>query len=233
MNVDSTGQAIVASFERVRLQSDGHRTEPVDLELRKSGFYVLIGDDDAAKRSLLDMLTLRDRPSSGTVQLFGQKVNRPRPRMVAALRRRMGLVQDALPLLPHLNVFENVALPLRIAGRDERDLAALVDEMLGLAALTSCANLRVDDLSLQETCAVAMARAMISRPEILLIENIFERVSPDWAWRLLQLAESLRRQGAAVIAATGDDRWAASVPGAQTIRVSRPAAKVPFYRSIW
>lgn len=142
-------------------------------------------------------------------------------------------MQDALPLLPHLNVFDNVALPLRIAGVDERGLPALVDEMLGLAALTSCANLSVPELSLQETCGVAMARAMIGRPEILLVEDIFDRLTPDWSWRLLRLAEGLRSRGAAIIATTGDDRLAGGIPGAQLIRVSRPAEKIPFYRRIW
>jgi cell division transport system ATP-binding protein len=233
MTTDSTGPTIVARFERVRLQSTERWTDPVDLELRSGDFYILAGDDERAKRSLIDMLTLRDRPSGGTLQIFGQKVSRPRPRIVAALRRRMGIVQDSVPLLPHLNVFDNVALPLRIVGIDERNVGGLVDEMLGVAALRACADLRLGELSLQETCGVAMARAMITRPEILLIEGIFERLSPDWAWRLLQLAEGLRRQGAAVIAVASDERLMTTVPGARTIRVNRPAEKVPFYRSIW
>lgn len=233
MTMDSPGQTIVARFDKVRLQSADRWTDPVDLELRSGEFYVLVGDDERAKRSLVDMLTLRDRPSSGSLQVFGQKVSRPRPKMVAALRRRMGIVQDSLPLLGHLNVFDNVALPLRLGGIDERNVGGLVDEILGLAALRACTNLRVGELSLQETCGVAMARAMITRPEILLIEGIFERLSPDWAWRLLQLAEGLRRQGAAVIAGTSDERLMTSVPGARAIRVNRPAEKIPFYRSIW
>lgn len=234
MSIDPAGQELAASFERVRLRSlAGQWTDPVDLQLRKGGFYVLVGDDEVAKRSLLDLLTLRERVSGGDFHLLGQKANRPRPALVAALRRRIGVVQDALPLLPHLSVFDNVALPLRIAGVDERELPALVDEMLGLAALTSCANLSVPELSLQEACGVAMARAMIGRPEMLLVEDIFDRLTPDWSWRLLRLAESLRSKGAAIVVATGDDRLTASVPGVQIIRVSRPAEKVPFYRRIW
>ncbi len=233
MNGKSGGQELVASVERVRLRSSASQwTDPVDLQLEGGTFYFLLGDDDLAKRSLLDLLTLRERPSGGNIHLFGQKANRPRPRLAATLRRRMGIVQDGLPLLPHLDVFDNVALPLRLGGIDERDLRAPVDEMLTGMALGYRAYSDVLDLSLQETCCVAMARAMIARPDLLLIESVFDRVALDCAWRLLQLADSLRKGGATVVAATHDERLAAELPGARTIRISRPA-RTSFFRSLW
>jgi cell division transport system ATP-binding protein len=124
-------------------------------------------------------------------------------------------------LVPHLSAWDNIALPLRVAGVVEADLEQPVREMLAWVGLAERAHARPATLSGGEQQRVAIARAVIARPELLVADEPTGNVDPDMADRLMHLFESLHRLGTTVVIATHDLHLLGRVPHAQMLRLDR------------
>jgi cell division transport system ATP-binding protein len=136
-------------------------------------------------------------------------------------RRRIGVVFQDFRLIRHLSAFDNVALPLRIAGMDDVEVEGSVREMLAWVGLADRASARPPTLSGGEQQRVAIARAVISQPELLVADEPTGNVDADMAARLLHLFSALNRLGTTVVVATHDVGLIASTPGAQVIRLEK------------
>jgi cell division transport system ATP-binding protein len=176
----------------------------VNLTLPRGSFHFLTGPSGAGKSSLLRLLTLTARPRSGRIRLFGADVTGLPRRQVPALRRRMGVVFQDFRLLDHLSAFENVALPLRLAGGREADYAPDVEEMLKWVGLGARLDARPPALSGGEKQRLAIARAVIARPGLIVADEPTGSVDSAMADRLLRLFQSLNRLGATVLIASHD-----------------------------
>lgn len=144
----------------------------------------------------------------------------PRDRL-PGLRRRIGVVFQDFRLVPHLSTFDNIALPLRIAGVQEKDLRGPVAEMLAWIGLTERAEARPATLSGGEQQRVAIARAVIGRPEMLVADEPTGNVDPEMARRLLQLFAALNKLGTTVVVATHDIHLLQEIEGAQMMRLDK------------
>ena len=136
-------------------------------------------------------------------------------------RRRIGVVFQDFRLVPHLSTFDNIALPLRIAGIQEKDLKSPVTEMLAWIGLDERAGARPATLSGGEQQRVAIARAVIGRPEILVADEPTGNVDPDMARRLLQLFSALNKLGTTVVVATHDVHLLGEIEGAQMMMLDK------------
>ncbi len=144
------------------------------------------------------------RPSRGLYFVFGENVaDLPRPGR-AALRRRIGIVFQDFRLLDHLTTWENVALPLRVMGKRESDYAEDVTDLLRWVGLGERIHAYPEILSGGEKQRAAIARAVITRPELLLADEPTGNVDPAIGNRLLRLFVELNRLGTSVILATHD-----------------------------
>ena len=166
------------------------------------GFRWLLGASGAGKTSLLRLLTLAVRPTAGSLEVLGAAIDGAPRAALPKLRRRIGVVYQDFRLLPHLSAFDNVALPLRLAGRPEGPVRADVQEMLRWVALTQRAHARPAELSGGEQQRVAIARAVIARPALLLADEPTGNLDEPQAERLMQLLQELNRLGTTVIVAT-------------------------------
>lgn len=176
----------------------------VTFEIKPTSFQFLTGPSGAGKTSLLRLLFLSLRPTRGLVTIFGNDVSRLHPDDVAALRRRIGIVFQDFRLLDHFTTYENVALPLRVQGRDERSYRAEVIELLHWVGLGDRMHVLPPVLSGGEKQRAAIARALISRPELLLADEPTGNVDPPLARRLLRLFVELHKSGTAIVLATHD-----------------------------
>ena len=213
----------VAEFDNVGLRyGTGSETlTDISFTLFPGSFYFLTGASGAGKTSLLKLLYLSLRPSRGAIRMFGHEtVTMTRDRL-PGFRRRIGVVFQDFRLVPHLTAFDNIALPLRIAGISEKDLRDPVTEMLSWIGLSERAEARPATLSGGEQQRVAIARAVIGRPEILVADEPTGNVDPEMAVRLLQLFAALNRLGTTVVVATHDIHLLQEIEGAQMMRLEK------------
>ncbi|HMR29991.1 MAG TPA: ATP-binding cassette domain-containing protein [Geminicoccaceae bacterium] len=180
----------------------GEVLRDVDLVLRAGSFHFLVGPSGAGKTSLLRLLSLSYQPSRGTVSLFGRDVSKLGREEAGTVRRRIGVVFQDLRLIDHLSAFENVALPLRIAGASDIQIASYVSEMLGWLGLGEMVDAKPKSLSMGQRQLVAVARAVVCRPSLLLADEPTSNLDPARAERLMHLFVQLHKLGTAVVFAT-------------------------------
>ena len=185
----------------------------VSLTVQPGEFVALMGPSGSGKSTLLQLLGGLDQPSSGLVSLEGQDISRLSDDEATELRReRTGFVFQAFNLIPLLNVRENVALPFTIAGTDPSrgDAAIRIREVLGVVELTGKERHRPDQLSAGEQQRVAVARALVTRPAILLADEPTGNLDYTTGSELLDaLWRSCDAFGQTIVLVTHDSKAAA------------------------
>jgi cell division transport system ATP-binding protein len=184
----------------------------VTLTLNDGVFRWLIGPSGAGKTSLLRLMYLAVAPTRGRLEVLGTDVSHAPRHALPRLRRRIGVVFQDFRLLPHLSALDNVALPLRIAGRPEGQVRADVTEMLNWVGLARNMTALPSQLSGGEQQRVAIARAVISRPSLLLADEPTGNLDDVQAERLMQLLAEMSRLGTTVVVATHNERLVARHP---------------------
>lgn len=211
----------IVQFENVGLRY-GHGPETLsdlNFSLEEGRFYFLTGASGAGKTSLLKLLYLAQRPSRGAIHLFGTDIVTLARARLPGFRRRIGVVFQDFRLVPHLSTYDNIALPLRIAGVAEAQLRVPVEEMLHWVGLEGRADALPATLSGGEQQRVAIARAVIGRPELLVADEPTGNVDIEMAGRLLTLFEALNRLGTTIVVATHDVALIARVTEARLMRL--------------
>ncbi|GMV61671.1 MAG: cell division ATP-binding protein FtsE [Parvibaculum sp.] len=176
----------------------------VSFHLAPASFHFLTGPSGAGKTSLLKLMFLATRPSRGLITMFGQDIATLPRAELPPLRRRIGVVFQEFRLLDHLTTYENVALPLKIQGKREKDYRADVEELLAWVGLGDRMNATPPTLSGGEKQRAAIARAVVAQPEVLLADEPTGNVDPEMGQRLLRLFVELNRLGTSVLIATHD-----------------------------
>ena len=193
-------------FENVGLRYDAGAEVLKDLSfaIAPQSFQFLTGPSGAGKTTLLRLMLLSLKPTRGLITLFGRDAATLDKDAVTAFRRRIGVVFQDFRLLDHLTTYENVALPLRVQGREEASYRAEVSELLRWVGLGERMHAHPQVLSGGEKQRAAIARALIVRPELLLADEPTGNVDPPLARRLLRLFMELHRSGTSVVIATHD-----------------------------
>ena len=176
----------------------------VSLSLPRGSFHFITGVSGAGKSSLLKLIYLAARPSTGGFRLFGEDVTRMSARDLPMARRKIGVVSQDLLLLDHLSAFDNTALPLRIAGHKPAEYRNDVAELLTWVGLGARMQALPPTLAGGEKQRLAIARAVVGRPEILLADEPTGNVDHEMALRIYRLFVELNRLGTTVIIATHD-----------------------------
>jgi cell division transport system ATP-binding protein len=200
------GRDRVILFENVGLRYGLGAEVLRDLTFRidSRSFQFLTGPSGAGKTSLLRLLFLSLRPTRGLITMFDQDTATLSKDGRATMRRRIGIVFQDFRLLDHMTTYENVALPLRVLGRDEADYRAEVVELLQWVGLGDRVDAFPPILSGGEKQRAAIARAVIARPQLLLADEPTGNVDPNLGQRLLRLFIELNKAGTSVVIATHD-----------------------------
>ncbi len=176
----------------------------LSFRLDPHSFQFLTGPSGAGKSSLLRLLYLSLKPTRGLITLFGHDIATVSKDALALLRSRVGVVFQDFRLLDHMTTYENVALPLRVLGKDESNYRPEVMELLRWVGLGERSHALPPILSGGEKQRAAIARAVIARPQLLLADEPTGNVDPMLAGRLLRLFVELNRSGTSVVIATHD-----------------------------
>jgi cell division transport system ATP-binding protein len=196
----------VARFDGVGLRYGRAPEVLKDLSftLQPGSFHFLTGASGAGKTSLLRLMQLAMRPTRGLISLFGRDTAKLKRADLPFVRRRVGVVYSDKRLLDHLNAFDNVALPLRLAGGSPSHYAADVVELLAWVGLAERMDAYPAALSGGEQQRLAIARAVVNRPELLIADEPTGDVDQEMALRILRLFVELNRLGATVLIASHD-----------------------------
>ncbi len=200
--------------------------QDITFGLEAGSFHFLIGPSGAGKSSLLRLLYLAHRQTRGLISLFGQDTADLSREKLPNIRRRIGVMFQDFRLLPHLSAFDNVALPLRVAGIRESEIKRHVEELLVWVALENHMDVRPPTMSGGQQQRVAIARAVISRPKILYADEPTGNVDDRIAARLMHLFEELNKLGTTVVIATHNESIVNEF-GRPVLRIDAGKLKIP------
>ena len=190
----------------IRYEQGPEVLSDINVSLKRASFHFLTGKSGAGKTSLLSMMYLAQKPSRGSLNVFGKNVNFTNRDSLALLRRRIGVVFQDFRLIDHLSAFDNVALPLRVCGMSEREVKKRVKELLQWVELDKHMLDKTSTLSGGEKQRIAIARAVINRPDILLADEPTGNVDSDIAVKLMNLFIELNKLGTTVVIATHSEK---------------------------
>lgn len=178
--------------------------DEVSLRLDTGSMHFVTGPSGAGKTTFLRMMYMAHMPTAGVVRVFGRDTSALTHRDITHARRRMGVVLQDCDLLDHMTVVENIALPLRIAGSNVRDLTQDLEELGGWVGLSRRLHARPPELSSGERQRAAIARAVVASPDLIIADEPTGNVDAEAATRIMQLFAELSKLGKTVVIATHD-----------------------------
>jgi cell division transport system ATP-binding protein len=184
----------------------------IDFEARAGEVSLITGPAAAGKTTLTHLMRLALPPRSGRALILGVDVARAGPRTRAGVKRRIGYVAENPVFVEQWSAFDNIAMPLRMAGKKPRDYADDVRELVDFVGLGDAADLSIEKLSGAERRRAAIARALAGKPELILADDPTAGMSPSDGRRIVRLLAEMRRVGAGVVIASQDETLADCAP---------------------
>ena len=178
--------------------------DDISVEIEKGEFVFLVGASGSGKSTFLKLCLKEERPTSGSIHVAGKDLNHLSRWKVPALRRQVGTVFQDFRLLPNKTVFQNVAFALEVIGRPTSQIRQVVPEVLDLVGLEGKYERMPDELSGGEQQRVAVARAFVNRPMILIADEPTGNLDPSTSVGIMKLLDRINRTGTTVVMATHD-----------------------------
>jgi len=176
----------------------------VDVDIEKGEFVFLVGSSGSGKSTFLRLLLKEEVPSAGRVHVAGKDLSKLSYWKVPALRRQIGCVFQDFRLLPNKTVHQNVAFALEVIGKSQSAIDRVVPEVLDLVGLAGKEKRMPDELSGGEQQRVAVARAFVNRPMILIADEPTGNLDPSTSVGIMKLLDRINRTGTTVVMATHD-----------------------------
>lgn len=184
----------------------------VDFEARTGEVALVTGPAAAGKTTLTHLLRLALPARAGRAIILGVDVERTSPDMRAQVKRRIGYVAENPVFVEHWSAFDNIAMPLRLAGRKLRDYHDDVRELVEFVGIGEAADLPMEQLSGAERRRTAIARALANKPQLILADDPTANMSPADGRRVARLLAEMRRVGAGVVIASQDESLTECAP---------------------
>jgi cell division transport system ATP-binding protein len=176
----------------------------VSLSIQRGDFVFLCGKTGTGKSTLLKTLTKEVRATSGSVKIWGVDMNDIPDEEIPLLRRSMGIIPQDYGLLPRKRVWENVAYAMRAVGATKKQVREKVPQILESVNIGHRADAFPHQLSGGEQQRVAIGRALINDPKLLIADEPTGNLDPEHSWEIMELLLQLNRKGATVLVASHD-----------------------------
>ncbi|GAB2499890.1 Cell division ATP-binding protein FtsE [Corynebacterium atrinae] len=194
------------SVTKVYKTSTRPALDNISLTIEKGQFAFLIGPSGSGKSTFLELLVREENVTSGDIHFADFHVNKLKGRQINQLRQRIGYVFQDFRLLPKLNVHDNVAFALEVIGKNKKHIDKAVPNALEMVGLAAKANRMPNELSGGEQQRVAVARAIINRPLLLLADEPTGNLDPETSDDIMTLLSQINRGGTTVIMSTHNAR---------------------------
>ncbi len=181
-----------------------HGLRGVNLNVERGEFVFFVGRTGAGKSTMLKLLTREAHNTSGKVIFDGRNLSEMPDWNVPALRREMGIVPQDFALLPRKRVWENVAYAMRAVGQTRKEVRQRVPEILEQVRIGHRADAFPHELSGGEQQRVAIGRALINKPSLLLADEPTGNLDPEHSWEIMELLRDLNLKGTTVLVASHD-----------------------------
>jgi cell division transport system ATP-binding protein len=178
--------------------------DDVNVDIGRGEFVFLVGSSGSGKSTFLRLVLKEELPTQGKVHVAGKDLSRLSQWKVPALRRSIGCVFQDFRLLPNKNVFQNVGFALEVIGKPQSVIDKVVPEVLDLVGLDGKGSRMPDELSGGEQQRVAVARAFVNRPMILIADEPTGNLDPSTSVGIMKLLDRINRTGTTVVMATHD-----------------------------
>ncbi len=197
-------EAPVVCFDNVSKKYDDNTEalSDVSFNIFKGEFVFIVGDSGSGKSTMIKMILKETVPSSGKVFVIGHDTKRLRRKVVSKFRRSLGVVFQDFRLLKDRDVFENVAFAQRVIEADAESMRHKVTKMLELVGLSDKAKAYPNELSGGQQQKVAMARALVNNPVILLADEPTGNLDPTSSREIMHLLEEINKRGTTVVVVT-------------------------------
>ncbi len=189
--------------------------EDVSFDVEPGEFVFLTGNSGSGKTTLLKLLIREYVPTTGEVEFEGQPLSKLRSSQIHTHRRRIGMVFQDYRLLPDLNVWENIALALQIAGKKAPEIEERVTDLLNLVQLTEKAYYFPNQLSGGEAQRISIARALATAPSVLLADEPTGNLDPQNTMTIAKLFHKIHELGTTILFATHDTAILNAYPSRQ------------------
>lgn len=174
----------------------------VSLTIKRGEFVFIVGDSGSGKSTLIKLLLRELLPTDGEIYVNGQNLDALKRRHVPKYRRNLGVVFQDFRLLKDRNVYENVAFAQRVIQVPSREIRKNVPSILSVVGLAGKYKAKPRQLSGGEQQRVAMARALINRPPILLCDEPTGNLDPKNSWEIMKLLDQINQKGTTIIVVT-------------------------------
>ena len=194
------------SYRDVQVDYPGHvrGIQKVSLDIQRGEFVFLVGPTGAGKSTLLKLLTREATHGDGEVRLDGEELSPYREWTVHRLRQRMGIVPQDFALLPRKRVWENIAYAMRAVGKTRAEVRDRVPQILEQVNIGHRADAFPNELSGGEQQRVAIGRALINDPPLILADEPTGNLDPKHSVEIMELLIRLNQRGATVVVASHD-----------------------------
>ena len=174
----------------------------VSFSIDKGEFVFIVGHTGSGKSTLIKLLMRSLRPTAGKIYFNGQDTSRMRGNNLIKFRRKLGVVFQDFKLLKDRNVYENVAFAQRVIEKSNKEIAKNVPSVLSIVGLSDKYNANPKELSGGEQQRVAVARALVNNPLILLADEPTGNLDPKTSWEIMNLLDDINKCGTTVIVVT-------------------------------
>lgn len=204
---------MITFFNVTKKYPNGHiALSNISLEINSGEMVFLQGHSGAGKSTLLKLIALIDEPSRGHIVVSGKNLSQIKPNKAPYYRRKLGFITQNPKLLNNYSIFENVAMPLMIAGFDRFDTARRVRAALERVGLLDKEHCKPPMLSEGEQQRVGIARAVVHKPRFLLADEPTGNLDPELSLEIMKLFERFHQVGVTVLIASHDVRLLETFP---------------------
>ncbi|MEF9975677.1 MAG: cell division ATP-binding protein FtsE [Oscillospiraceae bacterium] len=180
----------------------------VNLDIKKGEFVFVLGHSGAGKSTFLKLILREEVATEGTVIVNGHDLNKIKQRDIPFMRRGLGVVFQDFRLIPTMTAYENVAFAMRVTNISERQIKRRVPYVLNLVGLSGKAHSYPSELSGGEQQRIALARALVHSPQIIIADEPTGNIDPELSVEIMELLQAINSVGTTVVVVTHEHELA-------------------------
>jgi cell division transport system ATP-binding protein len=179
-----------------------HAVRGITLKVDRNEFVYIVGPSGAGKSTFMKMIYREERPTKGQIFVNGVNLVTLKQRKIPYVRRHIGVIFQDFRLLPKLTIFENIAFAMEVIEAPKRLIKKRTMEVLELVKLKDKANSLPNQLSGGEQQRIAIARAIVNNPAVIIADEPTGNLDPDTSWGIMKLLEEINYRGTTILMAT-------------------------------